>query len=59
MMNVFSRSPPQAFFSEDDILTIFDTQYGAHVENLSCVFKFYDVCTYMHTDAMACIHSLN
>lgn len=59
MINVFSEYPTQALFSQDDILMIFNMQYVAHVENLSCLFKYLDVCTYMHTLPMACILSLN
>jgi len=58
-MNVFSECATQALFSKDDILMIFDMLYVAHVEDLSCLFKYLDVCTYVYTIPMACILSLN
>lgn len=59
IINAFPECPAQALFSEDDILMLAVMQYVAYVENLSCLFKYLDVCTYMHTIPMACILSLN
>lgn len=57
--NVFSERPTQALFSGDDTLMIINMQYAAYSENLLCLFKYLDVCTYMHPIPMACILSLS
>lgn len=57
--NVFSEHPTQALFSGNDTLMIIHMQYVVHSENLSCLFKYLDVCTYMHPIPMACILPLS